>query len=219
MPISDGCRTPQIRRARKLKALGLCVVCAKNKATRTVLCEDCRSKDRASRRAEQKSCIVCGSPTRAARKYCDEHRERPCLHCGTRFPFRERGVDAKFCSKKCKTDASRGLRGELAANWKGGRVAEKQLIRGRIEYLEWRLAVFCRDNWTCLDCGARSGNGKRVHLHAHHIKEFSQYPELRMVVSNGLTLCKSCHHKRHRKIGKDQNGRRLRDDTRHVLAN
>ncbi len=58
---------------------------------------------------------------------------------------------------------------------------------------------------TCQDCGdSRGGN-----LVAHHIKAFASYPDLRFEVSNGLTLCKSCHAKRHEK-GQD-NGERHKD--------
>lgn len=56
------------------------------------------------------------------------------------------------------------------------------------EYREWRTAIFERDNWTCQDCGEK---GKR--LHVDHIKKWSEYPELRFELSNGRTLCESCH--------------------------
>lgn len=52
------------------------------------------------------------------------------------------------------------------------------------------LAVFQRDNFTCQGCKQRGGR-----LHAHHILAFSQFPEHRFDVSNGLTLCKECHKK------------------------
>ena len=39
-------------------------------------------------------------------------------------------------------------------------------------------------------CGKKGGK-----LHAHHIKLFSEYPELRFEVSNGITYCKTPCHK------------------------
>ncbi|WP_416360620.1 HNH endonuclease [Burkholderia gladioli] len=52
-----------------------------------------------------------------------------------------------------------------------------------------------RDRFTCQHCGdARGGN-----LHAHHILPFATHPELRVDVSNGITLCKPCHKAVHAK--------------------
>ncbi|MBC7933196.1 MAG: HNH endonuclease [Rubrivivax sp.] len=60
------------------------------------------------------------------------------------------------------------------------------------------MAIFARDDYTCQHCGARSGKDRPVYLHAHHVKQFAYYPELRFEVSNGLTLCKECHGAVHR---------------------
>jgi hypothetical protein len=80
-------------------------------------------------------------------------------------------------------------------NWKGGISSENIRIRNSSEYKAWRDAVFARDNWTCQKCGQRGGI-----LEADHIKLFSQYIELRFVVDNGRTLCKTpCHSEETRK--------------------
>ena len=70
---------------------------------------------------------------------------------------------------------------------------QKARIRKSPEYKNWRTFVFKRDNYTCQKCNARSGNGKEVYLEAHHKKSYSKYPQLRFDVSNGITLCLSCH--------------------------
>ena len=54
----------------------------------------------------------------------------------------------------------------------------------------WRKDVFKRDNFTCQKCGEKSGK-----IEAHHIKSWSEYPDLRFDVGNGLTLCQCCHKK------------------------
>ena len=64
--------------------------------------------------------------------------------------------------------------------------------RNSPEMCKWRVKVFKRDNYTCADCKTRGGA-----LNAHHIKSFKEYPKLRFMVSNGVTLCQTCHKKRH----------------------
>lgn len=63
-------------------------------------------------------------------------------------------------------------------------------VRKSPKYKSWRKKVFERDNYTCKECGKHGGN-----LHAHHIKSFALYSELRFEVSNGITLCVPCHEK------------------------
>lgn len=83
--------------------------------------------------------------------------------------------------------------GPNAAHWKGGITKPNKLARTSAAFVAWREAVFSRDDWTCQECGQRGGR-----LHAHHIKRFSKYPELRYDVYNGITLCRECHFELHR---------------------
>lgn len=70
----------------------------------------------------------------------------------------------------------------------GTKTTEAQRIRASLMYEEWRKAVFERDGYTCQICMEVGGK-----LNADHIKRFSDYPELRLELSNGRTLCESCH--------------------------
>lgn len=79
-------------------------------------------------------------------------------------------------------------------NWKGGISSENNMIRSSGEYKKWRVSVFFRDNYTCKKCNKKGGN-----LNAHHIVPFSINKSLRLVLSNGLTLCNTCHVKLHKK--------------------
>ena len=76
-----------------------------------------------------------------------------------------------------------------------GRTPLNQQIRRSYKYRIWREAVFERDNYTCQECGAKCGNGKRVILNADHIKPFAYFPKLRFDINNGRTLCIECHKK------------------------
>lgn len=60
------------------------------------------------------------------------------------------------------------------------------------EYVKWRKEVLKRDAGICQHCKCKG-------TVAHHIKSFTKYPELRLELSNGLTLCKKCHIETHKK--------------------
>ncbi len=83
--------------------------------------------------------------------------------------------------------------GPLSSKWEGGKTSKAKLIRGSVMYREWRETVFKKDNWTCVWCGTKSGNGHKVLLNADHIKPFALYPESRFDINNGRTLCIPCH--------------------------
>lgn len=53
--------------------------------------------------------------------------------------------------------------------------------------------VLERDNYTCQNCGSKEK------LNVHHIKNYADFPDLRTKVSNGVTLCESCHKEIHKK--------------------
>lgn len=89
--------------------------------------------------------------------------------------------------------AKLGKAGEYANNWQGGITSINHQIRNSQEYKLWRSAVFERDNYICIWCSAQSAKGKKVILHADHIKPFAYYPELRFAIDNGRTLCIDCH--------------------------
>ncbi len=116
-----------------------------------------------------KQCTVCG----------DYFQVRPCEEC-------------KFstCNKpECRRGRKRADRNP---NWRGGVTKPRKADLTTKEYREWRKAVFERDDYTCQreECEAHGGE-----LHAHHIKPWAWFPELRYEVGNGVTLCKLCHEK------------------------
>lgn len=81
-------------------------------------------------------------------------------------------------------------KGNQSHLWKGGVTPVNAAIRNSTVYKKWREAVFMRDDFTCQHCHVRGGL-----LHADHIQPFALFPELRFEISNGRTLCISCHKK------------------------
>lgn len=98
-------------------------------------------------------------------------------------------------SLETRVKLSNAHKGEKSYLWKGGITQKHTAIRHSLEYRLWRESVFKRDNWTCIWCGARCCKGKKVVLHADHIKPFAYFPELRFAIDNGRTLCVDCHRK------------------------
>lgn len=138
---------------------------------------------------------------------------RNCNHCNKEFGYYKSRIKlgkAKFCSQRCWMDS--GERKEMMSsihsgkkcpfakpphfsgkehwNWRGGITKIQVKIRNSSAYKFWRKAVFERDKYTCQICGIIGGS-----LHADHIKPFSLFPELRLDVKNGRTLCIPCHEK------------------------
>ncbi len=106
---------------------------------------------------------------------------------------------SSFCSRKCSGEwRSKNEIGENNRAWKGGKSKIYRRIRGSKMFKEWRITVFKRDSYTCQECGVKSGIGKKVELHPHHILSFTHYPKERFNTSNGKTLCSKCHIKHHK---------------------
>ncbi len=84
----------------------------------------------------------------------------------------------------------------------GESIRRRMTVHGRTkEYSElmnsgghhiWRGKVKKRDGNKCGKCPST------VNLDAHHIKSILTHPKLRLVVSNGITLCHRCHSLIHR---------------------
>lgn len=96
------------------------------------------------------------------------------------------------------------MTGENSPVWKGGSLArEGQNQRYGAEGVQWRKAVYQRDDYTCQKCHQRS-----TFLNAHHICNYADYPEMRFDIDNGITLCKECHHLFHQTYGNRHNTRK-----------
>lgn len=112
----------------------------------------------------------------------------------------------KAKSQEHREAMSRAMTGAVAGeknpNWRGGSSSKLVIARSRRQYREWKAEVLKRDGYKCTKCGLVHGHicsccGHRVLLHAHHLRPFKEFPELRYEVSNGVSLCERCHMEEH----------------------
>lgn len=94
----------------------------------------------------------------------------------------------KTSDNSCKMCRQSLHSGENHWNWQGGIGLERDVMKETFEYKNWRKSVFERDNYTCQCCGETG-----IRLNAHHIKNYSSHPKLRLDINNGITLCEKCH--------------------------
>ncbi len=110
------------------------------------------------------------------------HAKWKCLECSKELSDTYRSL-CRVCSHK----------GERSHHWKWGITPENVLIRHSIENKLWKDAILSRDNFTCQKTGKRWGN-----IEVHHILNFSEYPELRFAIDNGITLSGKSHREFHK---------------------
>jgi hypothetical protein len=99
----------------------------------------------------------------------------------------------RICSEKTRKKLSEAHKGEKCYRWIKDRTQlKKKQERNDSAYQVWRIQVYKRDNYKCKvmneDCEGR--------IEAHHILGWSNFPELRYKVNNGITLCHAHHPKK-----------------------
>lgn len=186
------------------------------KPTKNTTCVSCTTRMKSDTRCIGKKCVICGKrfssmKEESVRRVCDNCIcvKVSCPQCGKDMPkYKEKGGERKFCSMSCiatsvpKEKRSVASKKANKVKWKDHvyKSHQNKIARCKSEYNEWRKKVYERDNYTCQKCGERSGNGHSVVLHPHHIKPFATHAELRYELSNGITLCESCHKKEHKHV-------------------
>lgn len=143
--------------------------------------------------------------------------ENVCPNCSSMFLKTYNGQ--MYCSKSCfrtvnnkinnplfkKNVRKKQSKRQMGSNnpaWKGGisliNLSERNILKKKPEYINWRKSVFERDNFTCRRCDQVGSE-----LNAHHIYSWKDFPLLRYEIWNGFTLCIACHNYVHSKENKN----------------
>lgn len=183
--ICPGCGLREIRKTRQTSIYCSRVCWLKNRAGQYL------------KTGKEITCIVCSSTVyrRGAwtdKKFCsrvcyEKSRAvsmKACRWCNVSFIPKNK--ISMFCSRQCSK------RGALNPHWRGGIEQRKILSDDKA----WRTAVFERDSYTCAACGQYGGK-----ISAHHKDAYHWCKDRRFDVSNGVTLCLSCHRDFHSKYG------------------
>jgi 5-methylcytosine-specific restriction endonuclease McrA len=114
----------------------------------------------------------------------------------------------KTASVETRKKLSELRKGEKSPRWNPNKTDEERLDeRHYPAYYDWRLQVFERDSFTCQKCGDNIGGN----LEAHHIEGYSFNKDLRTIVSNGITFCKTCHKDFHHQYGIESAAEKVRE--------
>jgi len=110
--------------------------------------------------------------------------------CGTMdykdFDHFKRGQRCDYCLHKSRVENNTK---EKHPQWNHSLTNEERILRrGYSEYQEWVKSVLKRDDYTCQCCEKRGGK-----LNVHHLNSYANFPELRLDINNGVTLCEKCH--------------------------
>jgi len=98
-------------------------------------------------------------------------------------------LTGRKCSEETRKKISESRMGSKHWNWNPNRELVKKNLRNDAVYQQWVNSVKRRDNNSC-QLKNEECSGYNI---VHHIKNWSQYPELRYKLNNGVTLCQAHH--------------------------
>jgi len=104
--------------------------------------------------------------------------------------------------KRCPACADVARSGENHWNYNPDLTEEDRMRRDMQngEIRKWRDAVYARDEYTCQKCSVTG-----TKLNAHHLNSWDKHPGDRFEITNGVTLCETCHRDFHKKFGYGSN--------------
>ncbi len=149
--------------------------------------EGCELTSKEYVNARAKLDYVCPKGHKHSITWSDWQKGRRCFYCKYE----------NMKGKKHTEETKKKMSGENSPHWNPLLSDEdRQDRRNYPEYYEWRQQVYTRDNYTCQKCEVMGGN-----LQAHHIESYSNNPELRTTLTNGITFCEECHKDFHHQYG------------------
>lgn len=148
---------------------------------------------------EERGCVLLSTEYKDNKTNLDYMCE--CGNCSSiNFNSFLKGQRCYECRNK---KISLALTGEKNYAWRSDLTEEDRKHRRDEGKLRgWRLGVFGRDKYTCQCCGKN-----KCDLNAHHLDGYNWCIEKRFEVSNGISLCISCHLLFHKIYGKGNNTR------------
>lgn len=131
-----------------------------------------------------------------------------CSYCKAPIkvmPLKLKTTTRVYCSTRCKDKGwGKYYSGENNPQWDSTITKEERIIGRRYpEYGRWRKGVYEKDGYKCQCCG----DSKGTNLNAHHIFNYTEHPDLRIDIENGITLCEHCHTKFHKTYGYTSNNK------------
>lgn len=132
---------------------------------------------------------------------CRRKQPRRCAICQKEFIHRK--TSQKFCSQSCYAiHKETAFAGKNNPAYRDGSSYNKRSWRGD-DWETLRKEIYERDKFTCCDCGvkciskrnANKGRDSLKIIQCHHIENYRENKNNDN--SNLITLCLSCHLKRH----------------------
>ena len=183
-----------------------CKDCGKEISPDAMRCEPCWH---ASRTRCAYTCRDCGVEIDYSAMRCrpcyDKSRttqSRVCPDCNG--PKGPQAVRCRKCHQPYHNEVLRGRKlpeetkqkmSEAAIAYWGNIDKKCGKDRHYYDYRVWLKRVLEHDNYTCQHCESKDN------LRVHHMESYENNPELRVEMSNGITLCKFCHDNFHHLLG------------------
>ena len=147
------------------------------------------------------------SQANLGRKLTEEQKNKISkTKLGKHFPKMSESRKGILHTKEHNEKIRKSLLGKFSGpkhpNWKGGITSKNKLIRNSIEYKLWLKTCMERDSFTCQKYYIKGGK-----LVVHHVFNFSNFPELRFNIKNGITLSVKAHKEFHKIYGRKNNTR------------